>query len=77
MRTLAIVLTATLLTGCAMTPGGGTTGYQAELDALEASCDARNGILQPTGRSGSARPQEDYVCRITGGPSERLQRPGG
>lgn len=76
MRNLTLLAaTATLIAGCAT--DGGPNRYQTELNELEASCQARGGILQSTGSARLARPQEDYVCRVTGGPSERLQRPGG
>jgi len=75
MRTLTLMAaTATLIAGCAT--DGGTNRYQTELDELEASCRTRGGILQPTGAPRGSRPQEDYFCRITGGPSDRLQRSG-
>ena len=58
------------LSACA-TDGGGTT-YQSQLAGLTETCDARGGILSPTGAQ-SGRPQNDYVCKITGGPSGRIQ----
>lgn len=57
------------LSACA-TAGTGTS-YQTDLTALTATCDARGGILTPTGMQ-SGRPQTDYACKITGGPSGRI-----
>lgn len=61
---------ALALAGCSST---GTNQYQADFDRLEADCRAREGILVPTGKM-SGRPQVDNACRITGGPSDRIQR---
>ena len=67
MRT-ALVLTALLTLGACATGPAGPHSYQAELDRLEATCQARGGILTPTGDQ-SGRPQTDYACKITGGAS--------
>ncbi|MDQ3126230.1 MAG: hypothetical protein M3Q74_11600 [Pseudomonadota bacterium] len=69
MRPLTLAAPAALLlvlAACAPT----TTGdrYSNELTRLSNSCEARGGILVPTGQQ-SGRPQNDHVCRITGGPS--------
>lgn len=61
---------ALALMGCA---GTGVNQYQADLDKLDADCRAREGILVPTGQM-TGRPQVDNVCRITGGPSDRIRR---
>ena len=42
----------------------------AELARLSADCEARGGVLSPTG-SQSGRPQLDNVCKITAQPSNR------
>jgi len=55
------------LSACSSMPGDRRpVGYAAELDALRASCAARNGILSPTGDVTGGRPQTDYVCEIRG-----------
>ena len=69
MRSLTFAAPAALLlalSACAPT----TTGdrYSSQLTELSDSCEARGGILVPTGQQ-SGRPQNDHVCRITGGPS--------
>lgn len=77
MRKIIGVMMIAGVSACASMERGQINSYSEELEQLTEDCRARGGILQPTARSGSARPQEDYVCRLTGGPSERLQRPGG
>jgi hypothetical protein len=59
------------LAGCATTPAAG--GYNEDLRKLAADCEARGGILVPTGQL-SARPENDNVCRIN--DASRLT-PGG
>lgn len=69
MRVLTIALPALLLlaaTGCA--PTVGENRYNSDLQRLTEQCEARGGILSPTGQQ-SSRPQNDNVCKITGGPS--------
>ncbi len=69
MRPLILAAPAVLLlalAACASTSGSGT--YAQELKQLSDSCEARGGILSPTGQQ-SGRPQNDNVCRITGGAS--------
>ena len=41
-------------------------------DRLRADCDARGGILTPTGAQ-SASPEVDYACQINGLPSSRTR----
>ena len=60
---------ALTLSACASTMGTGH--YQTELERLTAECEARGGILSPTGTQ-SGRPQLDNVCKITGQPSPRV-----
>ncbi len=73
MRNLSLLLAAaTLLAACATSMG--PNRYQMELEELDATCKARGGVLQTSGTLRLARPQEDYVCRITGGPSDRIPR---
>ena len=69
MRALTFVAPAALLfvlAACA--PTTGPSRYAEELRQLSDSCEARGGILVPTGQQ-SGRPQNDNVCRITGGAS--------
>lgn len=64
--TLASALLLLAVAGCAT--GTGVDRYSAELQRLTEDCSARGGILAPTGQQ-SGRPNNDYVCRITGGAS--------
>jgi len=65
--TLAAPLVLLLaLSACASTPG--PSRYEEELQRLADDCQARGGILSPTGQQ-SGRPQNDNVCRISGGAS--------
>ena len=69
MRVLTFAAPAALLLAlgaCAPTTGPGH--YAEELRQLSDSCEARGGILVPTGQQ-SGRPQNDNVCRITAGAS--------
>jgi hypothetical protein len=69
MRPLILAAPVTLLlalAACAPTTGSST--YARELQQLSDSCEARGGILSPTGQQ-SGRPQNDNVCRISGGAS--------
>ena len=67
MRPL-IPATALLLLLAACAPTTGTSRYADELRALSDACEARGGILSPTGDQ-TGRPQTDNVCRISGGAS--------
>jgi hypothetical protein len=60
------------LAACA-TDGSGNR-YNDELRQLSADCEARGGILSPTGQQ-TGRPQLDHVCKITGGAT-RLPNDG-
>ena len=71
MRIVLIAAPAALavtLSACAS--GMGESHYQTELARLSADCEARGGILAPTGGQ-SGRPQLDNVCKITAQPSNR------
>lgn len=69
MRPLTLAAPAALLLAlAACAPTMGSSHYADELQQLSDSCEARGGILVPTGQQ-SGRPQNDNVCRITGGPS--------
>lgn len=68
MRPLILASSALLLTLAACAPTTGSSTYARELQELSDSCEARGGILSPTGQQ-SGRPQNDNVCRITGGAS--------
>lgn len=59
---------AVLLALAACAPTTGSSTYARELQQLSDSCETRGGILVPTGQQ-SGRPQNDNVCRITGGAS--------
>ncbi|WP_298745904.1 hypothetical protein [uncultured Brevundimonas sp.] len=68
MRIVLFATLATSLAACAS--GAGPGGYAAELERLAADCEARGGVLAPTG-SQSGRPQLDHVCKIAGQPPRR------
>ena len=57
------------LSACAAT---GTVRPNEELAKLESDCKTRGGILTPSGRA-TGRENLDNVCRISGGPSDRLR----
>lgn len=71
-----IALSAALtLAACASTGEGET--YQQEYDRLNASCEARGGMLVPSSNPTSGRPAIDYVCDIRDGgrlAAERANR---
>ncbi len=71
MRIVLVAAPAALalaLSACAS--GMGQSHYQTELQQLAADCQARGGILSPTGQQ-SGRPALDHVCKVTGQPSPR------
>lgn len=69
MRSLILAAPAVLLLAvAACAPTMGPSRYETELSQLAESCEARGGILVPTGQQ-SGRPQNDNVCRISGGAS--------
>lgn len=71
VSTLAVGALTLSLAACAgMGAREGT--YTQKLDALMADCEARGGILTPTGAQ-SASPERDYVCEISGLPSSRTR----
>ncbi|GAA0870603.1 hypothetical protein GCM10009116_24400 [Brevundimonas basaltis] len=59
---------AVALSACAS--GMGESRYETELQRLNADCQARGGILSPTGRQ-SGQPALDNVCKVTGQASTR------
>lgn len=74
MRPMILVAPAALLLGlAACAPTAGSNRYSEELKQLSADCEARGGILSPTGAQ-SGRPQLDNVCHITGGASRLTPR---
>lgn len=71
VSTLAVGALTLSLAACAgMGAREGT--YAQKLDALADSCEARGGMLVPTGGQ-SASPERDYVCEIRGLPSSRTR----
>ncbi|CAN5123655.1 hypothetical protein BH10PSE1_BH10PSE1_14130 [soil metagenome] len=68
-----LILSALAVLGlAACATGKPIEGYNAATDRLAAECQARGGILTPTGGA-TGRAETDNVCRITGG-SGRLTR---
>jgi len=71
MRTLLILTaTAAALSACAADTAG-QNRYATDTERLARDCEARGGILAPTGAV-TGRPQTENVCKITGGPSGRI-----
>ena len=73
MRNLIVIGPAALglaLSACASTPDADRAD---ELERLAADCEARGGILVPSGAALTGRPEADNYCRITGGAS-RISR---
>jgi hypothetical protein len=54
------------------TPGPNQGTYTEQMDALSADCEARGGILTPTGAQ-SGSPERDHACIIRGLPASRTQ----
>ena len=72
MRIVLFAAPAALaLTLSACASGMGPNHYQTELERLSADCEARGGVLSPTGEQ-SGRPQLDNVCKVTAQPSNRV-----
>ncbi len=67
MRTIVIataLLPAALLAACA---GDGRPSLTAQqMDKLQADCEARGGLLVPSGRRFTGEVAIDYPCRIHG-----------
>lgn len=66
---MTALMTTLAVSACA---SGGPRTPDKTYARLSAECEARGGVLAPTGRV-TGREALDNVCRITGGPSERLQ----
>ena len=67
MRTIfiaAALLPAALLAGCASTGRPSLTAQ--EMDKLQAACEARGGMLIPSGRRYTGEVALDYPCLIHG-----------
>ena len=65
MRLLISMLMLGALSGCATTPG---MAGETEEQRLARECQARGGILVPSGAN-TTRPQIDFVCQRSGGPT--------
>lgn len=73
IRPLILMTLATLSLGaCASTKEPQET-YGAALDRIAGECQARGGILVPSGAQ-TARPQADNVCKVNGGASRLNQQ---
>jgi len=74
MRIVLFAAPAALaLTLSACATAGGENPHATEVERLAAECQARGGILTPSGEN-TGRPQVDNVCRISGEPSSRVGR---
>lgn len=62
VHTLPPLALALALAACSST--GGTDRYGSTLSQLSDDCQARGGILAPTGQQ-SGNPARDNVCKIT------------
>jgi predicted Rossmann-fold nucleotide-binding protein len=69
---LIVGMSAAALSACA-SHGPPQDSYIARTEKLAAECDARGGILAPTGGQ-TGRPETDNVCKITGGASRLTTR---
>ena len=73
MRVLMILLATAAMAGCASTAGmDRAESYQGQYSRLNADCTERGGSLVSSGQQ-TGRPQTDNVCKISGGPSDRLR----
>ena len=61
----ALSVLAAALAGCAATGAGPGIGA-AEMAELRSQCEARGGVLVPSGAA-TGRPALDEICKITGG----------
>ena len=67
MRVLILAAAGALaLSACASTGDDGRPDTTAE---LAAQCRERGGVLVPTGRPSTGRPETDNACQINGGAS--------
>jgi len=67
MRILILSGVAVLtLSACAST-GERSGGFGDTTAELSAKCRERGGILIPTGRPSTGRPEADYACQLNGG----------
>ena len=67
MRIVLLAAPAALaLTLSACASDMGPNRYQTELDQLSADCEARGGILVPSGRPLEGRATVDNICQIRG-----------
>jgi hypothetical protein len=60
IRTLTLTALAGLLAACAST---GPNTHRSDIDRLQSECDARGGILTPSGAS-TGQATLDNACRI-------------
>lgn len=67
LRLSALLTLAAVLSACAST-GPGEGSYADREKKLSDECEARGGILAPTGNQ-TGRPETDNICKITGGAS--------
>lgn len=74
MKSLQLILAASVvaLGACAST-GEPRESYSDGLERLTAECRERGGILTPRSNASYDRPETDFACQITGGPSDRLR----
>ncbi|QTC90988.1 hypothetical protein [Brevundimonas goettingensis] len=72
LATLIVGLTAAALSACASN-GPPEGNYSTREQKLADDCEARGGILAPTGAQ-TGRPETDNICKITGGASRLTPR---
>ncbi len=68
MRRLILVAPAALLLLSACNGMGGANSYSNDIERLGADCQARGGILTPTGMT-TGRAETEYACKINGEPA--------
>lgn len=66
---LFVAMAALAVSACA---SGVSSTREKSLAQMSTDCEARGGILLPTGQT-TGRDALDNYCRITGGPSDRLR----
>ncbi len=71
-RTLLVLTAVGAFLGACAPSGTRLPTQREELAKLTADCEARGGILTPTGQVTGREPLDNY-CRIVSGPSDRLR----
>ncbi len=73
MRALICAAATAVALGACASSGPPQESYSAGVERLTEQCRARGGILTPVPNATHERPETDFACRISGGPSDRLR----